>query len=137
MIFAGPKTDCVLSAYSSPAKTFLAETKGNTSTPAESQTYVTDAGPFGTIDNNDYLNNTAYEQVQWLKKDLASVNRTKTPWIFAMGHRPMYSSEVSSYQQHLRAAFEQILIDGGVDAWFCGHVHCELSSMLALELLAG
>jgi hypothetical protein len=32
------------------------------------------------------------EQWEWLKKDLESVNRTETPWLFVMGHHPMYCS---------------------------------------------
>eukprot|EP01119_Soliformovum_irregulare_P003241 TRINITY_DN1359_c0_g1_i4.p1 TRINITY_DN1359_c0_g1~~TRINITY_DN1359_c0_g1_i4.p1 ORF type:complete len:646 (-),score=157.05 TRINITY_DN1359_c0_g1_i4:34-1869(-) len=30
------------------------------------------------------------KQYEWLKSDLANVNRSKTPWIIIMGHRPMY-----------------------------------------------
>jgi hypothetical protein len=30
------------------------------------------------------------EQKEWLKKDLAAVDRTKTPWVIAMSHFPMY-----------------------------------------------
>ncbi|GAA5979964.1 hypothetical protein JCM10908_001483 [Rhodotorula pacifica] len=106
--------------YNSPEKSFLAVNKGNTSLPAKSATFATNSGPFGFIENNNYTNNAAYEQVQWLKKDLASVDRSKTPWVFAMSHRPMYSTEVSSYQVAMRNAFQQILIDGGVDAYFSG-----------------
>lgn len=32
------------------------------------------------------------EQYAWLENDLASVNRTATPWIMTMAHRPMYCS---------------------------------------------
>ena len=90
--------------------------------PTERQTFVTDSGPFGAI-NGNWSDNNAYEQVQWLKKDLAAVDRTKTPWVIAMSHRPMYSSEVSSYQRNVRNAFESILLAGGVDAYFSGHIH--------------
>lgn len=33
-------------------------------------------------------------QYKFIEKDLASVNRTETPWVIAMSHRPMYSSTV-------------------------------------------
>ena len=33
------------------------------------------------------------QQFEWLKKDLASVNRSATPWIITMAHRPMYCSD--------------------------------------------
>ncbi|KAK3069564.1 hypothetical protein LTR53_011996 [Teratosphaeriaceae sp. CCFEE 6253] len=87
------------------------------------QTYITDSGPFGRIDDNQWKVNTAYEQYQWLKKDLESVDRTKTPWVIAMSHRPMYSSEVSAYQKNIRNAFEGLLLENGVDVYFAGHIH--------------
>lgn len=76
-------------SHSSPEKPFIAVTKGNTSLPSEAATFATNSGPFGNIENNNYTNNAAYEQIQWLKNDLANVDRSKTPWIFAMSHRPM------------------------------------------------
>jgi hypothetical protein len=49
---------------------------------------VEDAGPFAP----------SGAQLAWLKKDLASVDRKKTPWVIAAGHRPWYvsTSEVSN-----------------------------------------
>lgn len=72
----------------SPEAPFIADTKGNGTTPTEEQTWLTDAGPFGYI-NGSYTDNSAYEQVQWLRNDLAQVDRNATPFIFVMGHRPM------------------------------------------------
>ena len=31
-------------------------------------------------------------QFEWLKKDLAAVNRTRTPFVITMAHRPFYCS---------------------------------------------
>jgi len=101
---------------------FLAETGGKTDKPKISETYVTDSGPFGYI-KGDYMDNDSYEQIAWLKNDLKKVDRSKTPWVIAMAHRPMYSSQKSSYQRHLRNAFEKIMIDGGVDMYLAGHIH--------------
>ncbi|KZO90966.1 Metallo-dependent phosphatase [Calocera viscosa TUFC12733] len=109
--------------YQSPELPFVADLTGNDTHPLENQTFPTDSGPFGQIDGS-YKNNSAYQQIQWLKKDLASVDRSVTPWVFAMSHRPMYSTEVSSYQTHMRAAFEQLFITYNVDAYFSGHIHC-------------
>ena len=81
-----------VSLHSSPEKPFIAVTKGNTSLPSEAATFATNSGPFGYINNNNYTNNAAYEQIQWLKNDLANVDRSQTPWIFAMSHRPMCAS---------------------------------------------
>ena len=106
----------------SPEYPFVADITSNETLPTENQTYVTDSGPFGYI-HGDWKDNSAYEQVAWLANDLASVNRTKTPWVFAMTHRPMYSSQVSSYEKHVRDAFEPLLIKYNVDAYFAGHIH--------------
>jgi len=108
-------------AYS-PEYPFARDLTGNETHPTESQTFITDSGPFGYI-NGSVKDNQAYEQYQWLAKDLASVNRTKTPWIFINGHRPMYSSGVSSYQVNVRNAFEALMLQNGVDAYFAGHIH--------------
>lgn len=108
--------------YQSPEYPFVADLTGNETVPLENQTYVTDSGPFGYI-NGSYKNNLNYEQYQWLAKDLAAVNRTATPWVVVMGHRPMYSSQVSSYQAHIRNAFEALMLKNGVDAYYAGHIH--------------
>lgn len=108
--------------YQSPEYPFVADLTGNETHPTEEETYVTDSGPFGYIDGS-YKYNENYEQYNWLKADLAAVDRSKTPWVFAMSHRPMYSSQVSSYQLHMRNAFEQLFLDNGVDAYFAGHIH--------------
>lgn len=68
-------------------------------------------------------NNSAYEQLQWLAQDLAAVNRTVTPWVIAMSHRPMYSSQTSSYQTRMRNAFQTMFVNAGVDAYIAGHIH--------------
>jgi acid phosphatase len=109
-------------AYS-PEWPFVRDKTANETLPTESQTFITDSGPFGFIEGNNWKDNTAYEQYQWLAKDLASVDRTKTPWVIVMGHRPMYSSQVSSYQANIRQAFENLLLKNGVDAYFAGHIH--------------
>jgi hypothetical protein len=98
---------------------FVADLSGNETTPKENETYVTDSGPFGYI-NGSYKINENYEQIQWLAKDLAAVDRSKTPWVIAMSHRPMYSTQVSSYQKDLRAAFEGLLLENSVDAYISG-----------------
>lgn len=77
---------------------------------------------FGYI-NGNYTDNEAYEQYNWLKADLAAVDRSKTPWIVINGHRPMWSSQVSSYQKNLRNAFYEVMIEHGVDIYVAGHIH--------------
>ncbi|UPL01111.1 hypothetical protein LCI18_012045 [Fusarium solani-melongenae] len=90
--------------------------------PLANMTQITDAGPFGAI-HGSFKDNKAYEQYQWLKKDLARVDRCKTPWVIIMGHRPMYSSKCGDYHQHLREAFEKLFLKHKVDLYIAGHVH--------------
>lgn len=108
-------------AYS-PQWPFVRDTSDNETLPSRNETFVTDSGPFGYI-NGSWKDNKAYEQWNWLKNDLESIDRSKTPWVIAMSHRPMYSSEVSSYQPNIRNAFQKLLMDNNVDAYLAGHVH--------------
>ncbi|CAF1567753.1 unnamed protein product [Rotaria sordida] len=70
-------------------------------------------------------------QVNWLKNDLAAVNRSITPWIIVQCHRPWKGSiaiEGLSDGKFIncpqcKAAFEAILIKYKVDIYFAGHVH--------------
>ena len=103
----------------SPEFPFAADVKGNETSPKPNETYVTDSGPFGAI-NGSYKDTKAYAQYQWLAEDLASVDRTKTPWLITMSHRPMYSSGVASYQKNLRTAFQDLLLEYGVDVYLSG-----------------
>ena len=102
----------------SPEYPFARDLSGNETLPTEKETYVTDSGPFGAVGN--YSNTKTYAQYQWLQKDLASVDRCKTPWIIAMTHRPMYSTQTSSYQKNVRNAFQGLLLEYGVDAYLSG-----------------
>jgi acid phosphatase len=103
----------------SPEFPFVADLTGNETSPKANETYVTDSGPFGAI-NGSYKDTKNYEQYKWLSNDLASVDRTKTPWVIVMSHRPMYSSMTASYQTHIRTAFESLMLKNGVDAYLSG-----------------
>ena len=104
----------------SPENSFLNDLTGDETKPTEKETYVTDSGPFGTVGN--YNDTKSYAQYQWLADDLAKIDRCKTPWVIAMSHRPMYSTSVSSFQAHIRAAFEALLLENEVDAYLSGSV---------------
>lgn len=71
-----------------------------------------DAGPFGWPD----------QQLQFLEADLASVDRSVTPWLVTGGHRPWYSTGGEGCAP-CRAAFEPLLYKYGVDLAIFGHVH--------------
>ncbi|CAK7274865.1 hypothetical protein SEPCBS57363_006384 [Sporothrix epigloea] len=70
------------------------------------------AGPFGS-----YVN----EQVDWLEADLASVDRCRTPWVIALGHRPWFTSGDSC--PNCSVAFSQMFENHGVDLVLQGHFH--------------
>ena len=73
---------------------------------------ILNGGPFGA----------ANQQLEFLEADLASVDRTVTPWIVVGGHRPWYSTGGLGCKP-CQAAFEPILYKYGVDLAIFGHVH--------------
>ena len=73
------------------------------------------AGPFGA-------SSPKWQQLEFLEADLASVDRTVTPWVVVAGHRPWYSTGTSSCGP-CQKAFEPLLYRYGVDLAIFGHVH--------------
>ncbi|KAK9805338.1 hypothetical protein WJX73_003577 [Symbiochloris irregularis] len=65
------------------------------------------------------------EQLAWLRKDLAAVDRSRTPWLVAGMHAPWYNTYIAHYKEAecFRLAFEDELYHAGVDMVFAGHVH--------------
>jgi len=71
---------------------------------------------------NDF--NVSSPQHTWLQNDLKKVNRTLTPWIIAIWHRPWYtSSETHGEDDAMRIAMEPLFITYKVDLAIVGHVH--------------
>ncbi len=65
-------------------------------------------------------------QFEWLKRDLAKVDRTKTPWLIVMQHTPWYTSNAHHPMTEgapMRAAMEPLFLGAGVDLVLTGHVH--------------
>lgn len=71
-----------------------------------------DGGPFGYTG----------QQLDFLKADLASVDRSVTPWVIVGGHRPWYSTGGSACTA-CQKAFEPLFYQYGVDLGVFGHVH--------------
>ncbi|KAL3825782.1 hypothetical protein ACJIZ3_021811 [Penstemon smallii] len=65
------------------------------------------------------------DQYKWLQNDLASIDRAKTPWVFALIHAPWYNTNLAhrGEGENMRQALEQILYKARVDVVFTGHVH--------------
>lgn len=71
---------------------------------------------------------TQTRMLQWLEKDLASVNRSQTPWVVTFGHRPQYcsndvSDDCTRDDSLVRAAVESLFHAHLVDVSFSGHEH--------------
>ena len=97
--------------------------------PDEPEGGAEDSGPFGL----------ANQQINWLTKDLQTVDRKKTPWVIVgqffpfnacrsfftccvlAGHRPSYVSSANCPQ--CVEAFETTLNEFSVDLVLAGHVH--------------
>ncbi|KAF9672983.1 hypothetical protein SADUNF_Sadunf11G0101100 [Salix dunnii] len=65
------------------------------------------------------------DQYNWLKVDLAKVDRNKTPWLLALFHVPWYNSNEAHQNEGdwMMAAMEPLLYAAGVDIVLAGHVH--------------
>ncbi len=79
-------------------------------------------GPYGGV--------TVAAQSAWLRADLAAVNRSRTPWVVAVLHRPFYCSNANSWcgpqawqANAVRLELEPIFLAGGVDVVLAGHEH--------------
>ncbi|GAK65285.1 acid phosphatase [Moesziomyces antarcticus] len=82
--------------------------------PSAPDTANLGAGPYGRPS----------QQIDFLKADLASVDRTVTPWVVVLGHRPWYSTGGSdNICSECQTAFEDIFYQYGVDLFVAGHVH--------------
>jgi hypothetical protein len=60
----------------------------------------------------------------WLEADLAAVDRTTTPWVFVMHHKPAYSCSTNHGSDlEIRQAWQPIYDRFAVDFVFNGHDH--------------
>jgi acid phosphatase type 7 len=64
-------------------------------------------------------------QHEWLRRDLAAVDRGETAFVVALVHAPWYSSNEAHRGEGdaMRGAMEALLRGARVDAVFAGHVH--------------
>lgn len=70
------------------------------------------------------------KQYKWLKKDLAKVDRSRTPWLIVGMHAPWYNSNVAHQGEveSMRSSMETLLFENGVDAVFAGKLVCQCCS---------
>jgi len=65
-------------------------------------------------------------QAAWLLRDLARVNRSRTPWLVVQFHRPMYDSTFNALlpeEGATRAILEPVLEAAGADLVLTAHIH--------------
>ena len=65
------------------------------------------------------------DQFAWLSRDLATVDRGRTPWVVVGMHAPWYNSNYNHQGdgEEMRVAMERVLYEHGVDVVLAGHVH--------------
>ena len=89
--------------------------------------YSFEAGPVHFIMLCSYADFTdASIQAQWLRSDLARVDRKKTPWLIAVWHTPWYTSNhhhPMSEGAAMRESMETLMMQAEVDLIINGHVH--------------
>ena len=70
---------------------------------------------------------TGTKQYKWLERDMLSVDRSVTPWLIFIGHRPMYTSEMypedHKVANHIQEGLEDLLYKYNVDLALWGHYH--------------
>ncbi|WJX79487.1 Purple acid phosphatase 22 [Trifolium repens] len=69
--------------------------------------------------------NVESQQYEWLKLDLAKIDRVKTPWVITLVHAPWYTTNEAHQGEgeSMREAMENLLYEAHVDLVFAGHVH--------------
>jgi acid phosphatase type 7 len=80
-------------------------------------------GPGGSAGLNGGPFGFTNQQLEFLAADLASVDRTVTPWLVVAGHRPWYTTGGGNTCAPCQAAFEHLFYEYGVDLAIFGHVH--------------
>jgi acid phosphatase type 7 len=74
-----------------------------------------------SVDDNAVISGA---QADWMRQDLGAVDREKTPWVFAVHHRPFHTClSTHSPDTSLRAAWQPIFDEFEVDIVFNGHNH--------------
>ncbi|KAL2478371.1 putative inactive purple acid phosphatase 27 [Forsythia ovata] len=81
-----------------------------------------------TVISTEHIWTPNSEQYTWMKKDMAAVDRSRTPWLIFTGHRPMYTSSGGNIvQPNVDYTFvhsvEPLLLANKVDLVLFGHVH--------------
>lgn len=89
--------------------------------------YGTTYGPLRTITLNDTVSQSAQitgSEKQFLESSLKAVDRTRTPFVLTMHHKPMYTTSLNhSSDTKLRAEWGPLMNQYKVNVDLAGHVH--------------
>lgn len=79
------------------------------------------------------------KQYKWLKKDLAKVDRSRTPWLVVGMHAPWYNSNVAHQGEveSMRSSMETLLFENGVDAVFAGELSILIITIRLFSVATG
>jgi hypothetical protein len=97
-----------------------------TGSPDGPQYYSYNVGPVHMVVLNSFaVYSAGSNQYKFLQNDLASIDRSKTPWLMVILHAPWYTSNKvhPTDGQLMRDTLESILHDAHCAAVFAGHVH--------------
>jgi len=90
--------------------------------------YSFETGLAHVIYANSYsTTDTSSEQWKWLVADLASVDRSTTPWVIVVTHSPWYNSNTKHRDEfqavQMKQNLEQLFYENQVNIVIAGHVH--------------
>lgn len=90
--------------------------------------YSFQAGPVHFLMLNAYTRaGEGSEQLAWVRRDLAAVDRARFPWVVAVTHCPWYHSNAAHHEEphtaEMRAGLEGLFLRAGVNLVVAGHVH--------------
>jgi acid phosphatase type 7 len=78
---------------------------------------------FVMLDDSSVTQSTLVAQRDWMKADLAKIDRNQTPWIFVMHHKPTYTCSKHDSELGLRALWQPVFDEFKVDFVLNGHNH--------------
>eukprot|EP00850_Spirogloea_muscicola_P009268 SM000051S17628 [mRNA] locus=s51:694600:702026:- [translate_table: standard] len=127
------ETPPLWNASATPFTAYVNRIPGHIKSPVTANTapkapffYSFNTGYVHIIALSSYEAFTKYtQQYNWLRADLAAINRAITPFVVVFFHNPWYNTDVSHYLEgeSMRQDYETFLYQAKVDLVVAGHVH--------------
>lgn len=95
--------------------------------------YATTYGPTTILFMNSYTaSHVGSNQYQWVEKELQSIDRKTTPWLFVVVHCPIYNTfahhQNEAQAKEFKEAMEPLFVRYHVNIVFSGHEHAYMMS---------